>query len=191
MKVMDKNVMYVLIILLFSSNVAMNAQNFMVKEGTASFKAKMPLNSYIGKTDDLQGAIDFKDGTFTFSVPVKSLKTGNEKRDGHMYELVKAEKNPNVLFEGKFMDDFNFEEKATQTLNAKGDFTLAGVTREITIPIALKRVSEDTIQLKASWSLLITDYNLERPSLAFIKVNDKHDLSVDALLEKNSNEVKL
>ena len=63
--------------------------------------------------------------------------------------------------------------------------------KPINIPIALKRVSEDTIQLKASWSLLITDYNLERPSLAFIKVNDKHDLSVDALLEKNSNEVKL
>jgi polyisoprenoid-binding protein YceI len=65
-----------------------------------------------------------------------------------------------------------------------GDFTLAGVTREITIPIELKLVSEETIQLKASWSLLITDYNLERPSFTFIKVNDKHDLSVDALLEK-------
>lgn len=180
---MDKNVMYFLI-LLFSGNVAMNAQNFMVKEGTASFKAKMPLNSYIGKSDDLQGAIDFKDGALTFSVPVKSIKTDNEKRDGHMYKLVKAEKNSNVVFEGNFMYDFNFEEKATQTLTAKGDFSLAGVTREVMIPIELKLVSEDTIQLKASWSLLITDYNLERPSLAFIKVNDKHDLSVNALLKK-------
>ncbi|MEO2099855.1 MAG: YceI family protein [Flavobacteriaceae bacterium] len=181
---MDKNLIYFLLILLFSSNVSINAQNFKVKEGTVSFKAKMPLNSYIGKSDDLQGAIDFKDGTLTFSVPVKSIKTDNEKRDGHMYDLVKAEKKPNVVFEGKFMDDFNFEEKATQTLNAKGDFTLAGVTREITIPIELKLVSEDTIQLTASWSLLITDYNLERPSLVFIKVNDKHDLSVDAILTK-------
>ncbi|MER3320053.1 MAG: YceI family protein [Allomuricauda sp.] len=181
---MDKNAMYFLIILLFSGNVAMNAQNFIVKEGSASFKAKMPLNSYIGTSDDLQGAIDFKEGALNFSVPVKSIKTDNEKRDGHMYELVKAEKNPNAVFEGNFMDDFNFEEKAAQTLTAKGDFSLAGVTREVTIPIELKLVSEDTLQLKASWSLLITDYNLERPSFTFIKVNDKHDLSVDALLEK-------
>ena len=181
---MGKNLIYLLIILLFSSNVSIKAQNYIVKEGTASFKAKMPLNSYIGKSDDLQGTIGFKDGTLTFSVPVKSIKTDNEKRDGHMYDLVKAEKKTNVVFEGKFMDDFNFEEKATQTLNAKGDFTLAGVTREITIPIELKLVSEDTIQLTASWSLLITDYNLERPSLVFIKVNDKHDLSVDAILTK-------
>ena len=181
---MGKNLIYWVIILLCSGNVSINAQNYIVKEGTASFKAKMPLNSYIGKSDDLQGTIGFKDGTLTFSVPVKSIKTDNEKRDGHMYDLVKAEKKPNVVFEGKFMDDFNFEEKATQTLNAKGDFTLAGVTREITIPIELKLVSEDTIQLTASWSLLITDYNLERPSLVFIKVNDKHDLSVDAILTK-------
>jgi polyisoprenoid-binding protein YceI len=181
---MNKKGMYLLIILLFSSNIGINAQKFLVKEGTASFKAKMPLNSYIGKTDDLQGVIDFKDGTLTFSVPVKSIKTDNEKRDGHMYELVKAEKNPNVVFKGKFIDDFNFEEKATQTLNATGDFTLAGVTREITIPIDLKLATENIIQLKASWSLLITDYNLERPNLAFLKINDKHDLSVDAILKK-------
>ncbi|WP_445735919.1 YceI family protein [Mariniflexile sp.] len=180
---MGKNLIFS-IILLFSSNVSINAQNYVVNTGSASFKAKMPLNSYIGKSDDLQGTIDFKDGTMTFSVPVKSIKTDNEKRDGHMYELVKAEKNPNVVFDGKLIDDFNFEEKATQTLNVKGDFTLAGVTREITIPIELKLVSEGTIQLKASWSLLITDYNLERPSIMFIKVNDKHDLTVDALLEK-------
>ncbi|WP_445731173.1 YceI family protein [Mariniflexile sp.] len=180
---MGKNLIFS-IILLFSSNVSINAQKYVVKEGSTSFKAEMPLNSYIGKSDDLQGTIDFKDGTMTFSVPVKSIKTDNEKRDGHMYELVKAEKNPNVVFDGKLIDDFNFEEKATQTLNAKGDFTLAGVTREITIPIELKLVSEGTIQLKASWSLLITDYNLERPSIMFIKVNDKHDLTVDALLEK-------
>ena len=181
---MDKNAMYFLIILLYSGNVAMNAQNFIVKKGSASFKAKMPLNSYIGKSDDLQGTIDFKDGALNFSVPVKSIKTDNEKRDGHMYELVKAEKNPNVVFEGKLKDDFDYDEKAAQTLSAMGDFTLVGVTREITIPIELKLVSEETIQLKASWSLLITDYNLERPSFTFIKVNDKHDLSVDALLEK-------
>ena len=98
---MGKNLIYLLIILLFSSNVSIKAQNYIVKEGTASFKAKMPLNSYIGKSDDLQGTIGFKDGTLTFSVPVKSIKTDNEKRDGHMYDLVKAEKKPNVVFEGK------------------------------------------------------------------------------------------
>tara|TARA_R110002072_G_scaffold28009_2_gene90584 strand:- start:95 stop:640 length:546 start_codon:yes stop_codon:yes gene_type:complete len=180
---MVKNLICLLIMLL-ASNTFLNAQEYVVKEGNASFKAKMPLNSYIGKSGDVQGTIDFKDGTLTFSVPIKSIKTGNEKRDRHMYELVKVEKNPNVVFKGKLIHNFNFEENGIQTVKAKGDFTLAGTTRQITIPIDLELASEGTVQLNASWSLLITDYNLERPSFAFIKVKDKHNLSVDVLLRE-------
>lgn len=118
------------------------------------------------------------------AIIVKTIKTGNKKRNEHMYELVETEKNPNVVFKGKFIDEFNFKESTTQTVKAKGDFTLAETTRQITIPIDLEIVSKGTIQLNASWSLLITDYNLERPSFAFIKVNDKHHLSMDAFLEE-------
>ena len=180
---MGKNLIYLLIIL-FTSNVYVNAQNYIVKEGSASFKAKMPLNSYTGESEQLKGNIDFKTKEMKFKVPVKSIKTNNKKRDGHMYDLLEAQKNPNVVFEGNLLGDYGFKQNTAQTIKAEGDFTLAGVTREITIPIDLKLVSEDTIQLTASWSILITDYNLERPSFTFIKVNDNHNLSVDAKLEK-------
>ena len=180
---MVKNLICLLIMLL-SSNTFINAQNYVVKEGNASFKAKMPVNSYTGESGRLQGTIDFETGKVAFTVSVKSIKTGKDKRDGHMYELLKTEKNPNVIFEGKLIDGFDFNKNTAQTVKVNGDFTLAGTTRQITIPVGLKLVSEGTIQLTASWSLLITDYNLERPSLAFIKVKDKHNLSVDVLLRE-------
>jgi polyisoprenoid-binding protein YceI len=143
----------------------------------------MPLNSYTGESDRLQGTVNFETGKVAFKVPVKSIKTGKDKRDEHMYELLKVQKYPNVVFEGKLIDDFNFDNKSEQTVKVKGDFTLAGTTRQITIPLDLDPVSKG-LQLNASWSLLITDYNLERPSLAFIKVNDKHELSVETLLKE-------
>jgi len=52
-----------------------------------------------------------------------------------MYELLEAKKNPDVVFDGKLIDDFNFDKKANQTVRVKGDFSLAGTTRQITIPI--------------------------------------------------------
>jgi polyisoprenoid-binding protein YceI len=143
----------------------------------------MPLNSYTGESDQLQGTIDLETGNVTFKVPVKSIKTGKDKRDGHMYALLKAEKYPTVVFEGKLIDDFDFDKKAKQTVKVKGDFILAGTTRQTTIPIDLNPVTKG-LQLEASWSLLITDYNLERPSFLFIKIKDKHDLSVNALLKE-------
>ena len=180
---MGKNLICLLILLL-ASNIFLNAQEYVVKEGSASFKAKTPLISYEGISNDVKGTIDFKAGTLTFSVPVKFIKTGNEKRDEHMYELVEAEKYPNIVFKGKFIGGFNFKRNETQSVQAKGDFSLAGTTRQINIPINLELVSEGTIQLNTSWSLLITDYNLERPSFAFIKVKDKHFLRVYVLLKE-------
>ncbi|MDO6602262.1 YceI family protein [Arenibacter palladensis] len=181
-----KNLIYqVSILLLFLSSQTFNAQVYSTTDGHANFHAKMPLNTYMGKSDQLQGSINFETGKVAFKLSVKSIKTDKDKRDEHMYELLEAEKNPNVLFDGKLIDEFNFDKKGNQTVKVRGDFTLAGTTRQITVPLELVLVSEGTIQLKASWSLLITDYGLERPSIVFIQVNDEHDLSVDAVLKEN------
>ena len=180
-----KNLIFqVSILLLFLSSQTFNAQVYSTTDGLANFQAKMPLNTYMGRSDQLQGSINFETGKVAFKLPVKSIKTDKDKRDEHMYELLEVEKNPNVLFDGKLMDDFNFDKKGNQTVKVNGDFTLAGTTRQISVPLELVLVSEGTIQLKASWSLLITDYGLERPSIVFIQVNDEHDLSVDAVLKE-------
>jgi len=159
------------------------AQVYSTEDGDALFKAEMLLNSYKGESDRLQGTINFETGNIAFTVPVKSIKTGKDKRDEHMYELLETKKNPNVVFEGNLIDNFDFDKKAEQTVKVKGNFTLGGTTRQIRFNINLEPVAKG-LQLNASWSLLITDYNLKRPSVVFIKVNDKHDLSVNALLKE-------
>ena len=182
---LSKNLIFQLsTLLLFLCSNTSSAQVYSTTNGHANFQAKMPLNTYMGKSDKLQGSINFKTGKVAFQLPVKSIKTDKDKRDEHMYELLEAEKKPDVVFVGTLIDDFNFDLKGKQTVRVKGDFTLAGTTRQITIPIDLELISEGTIQLKASWSLLITDYGIERPSIVFIQVNDKHDLSVDATLKE-------
>ncbi len=176
-------IFYLLIALFFTGNHIATAQVYGTENGYASFEAEMPLNSYTGETDRLNGSIDFETGQVAFRVPVKTIKTGKEKRDEHMYELLEAEKNPHVIFEGKLIGDFDLDKRTEQTVKVKGDFTLGGTSRTVTIGIHLKPV-EKGLQMKASWSLFITDYNLERPSLLFVKIDDKHDLKVDALLVK-------
>ncbi len=171
-----------LLLLLMGSHTSF-AQVYATQDGSASFEAEMPLNSYTGESNQLKGTINFETGKVAFTVPVKSIKTGKDKRDEHMYELLEVQKFSNVVFEGKLIDEFDLDKEFEQTVKAKGDFILAGTTRQITVLLNLDPVSKG-IQLNASWSLLITDYGLERPSLMFIKVNDKHDLSVDALLKQ-------
>jgi polyisoprenoid-binding protein YceI len=171
------------LLLILSSNNAI-AQIYATNGGHANFRAKMPFNSYMGKSDQLQGDINFETGEVAFKLAVTSIKTDKDKRDEHMYELLETKKNPYVLFDGKLIDEFKFDKNTNQSVKVKGNFTLADVTRQIIVPINLKLTPDGAIQLYASWSLLITNYGLERPSIAFIQVNDKHDISLDAVLKE-------
>lgn len=167
----------------FMGSLTISAQVYTVANGNASFDAETPVSSYQGKSNKLKGSIDSGTKRIRFTLPVKSITTDNEKRDGHMYELLGAEKNPNVVFEGELVDSIDFSQITEQTVGAEGDFTLAGTTNKVTIPLVLKP-DEKGLRMTASWSVLITDYNLERPSFLFIKVKDKHDLSINATLRK-------
>tara|TARA_R110000868_G_scaffold116752_3_gene310512 strand:+ start:806 stop:1372 length:567 start_codon:yes stop_codon:yes gene_type:complete len=169
-------------LLFFSCNILLT-QEYVVEGGKAFFKAKMPLNSYTGESNELKGKVNFETGLLEFSVLVKSIKTGIEKRDAHMYELLKANENPNVIFKGKFIENYNPTVKTKQVLQVKGNFTLAETTREVIIDIELTFEGK-AIRLTSSWNLMITEYHIERPSKFFFKVDDKHELEVNILLEK-------
>jgi polyisoprenoid-binding protein YceI len=157
------------------------AQLYATENGKAKFEATMTFNSYDGNSDQLQGMINLETNEVEFSLPVKSIKTGIDKRDNHMYELLNVDQNPNALFKGSLIDNYK-KENRKQTVKVKGDFTLAGVTRQVTITGSLEPV-KNGLKLIADWSLMITDYNVERPSILFVKVDDKHDLSISALLK--------
>ncbi|TLP70555.1 YceI family protein [Maribacter sp. ACAM166] len=157
------------------------AQLYATENGKAKFEATMPFNSYDGSSDQLQGMINLETNVVEFSLPVKSIKTGIDKRDNDMYELLNVEQNPNVLFKGSLIDNYK-KENRKQIVKVKGDFTLAGVTRQVTITGSLEPV-KNGLKLIADWSLRITDYNVERPSILFVKVDDKHDLSISVLLK--------
>jgi polyisoprenoid-binding protein YceI len=158
------------------------AQEYVTESGKVKFEASMPFNSYTGNSSQLEGKINLETNSVEFSLPVKSIKTGIDKRDEHMYELLNVEKKPNVLFKGKLVDSYSRAD-GKNDVKVVGDFTLAGVTRQVTITGSLEPV-KNGLRLIADWSLMITDYDLERPSIIFVKVDDKHNLSINALLEK-------
>lgn len=158
-----------------------HAQIYETESGYAEFKAKAPLNSYTGKSNELEGKINLEQSTVSFQLSVKSIKTGIKKRDRDMYELLEVEQYPLVKFEGKLTSDFNEDSDAKQEMAAIGDFTLHGVTKNIEVEGALQKTSKG-LKVEASWPVMITDYNIERPSILFYKVRDKHVLSVEAVL---------
>lgn len=132
--------------------------------------------NYKGTSDQLEGTINLEKGTLDFSVLLKTLKTGNSTRDKHMYGALEVSKYPKVTFEGT-IEGLNPKLGEKQKVTVAGAFTLHGQTKHLEIPGTVERTAGG-LKFTASFSIMITDYGIERPSKLFLTVDDKHIIEV-------------
>ena len=136
--------------------------------GTGSFVSEAPLEKIEGTTTAAgKVQIDFANLTNIvgeIKIPVKSMRTGNTKRDSHMY-------SPEWLDEKK-CSDISFKIKSTKVenqkakgdihrakLNVTGDFNVHCVSKELTVPVVLKWKG-DKVKVSTSFTITLADYNV-------------------------------
>ena len=171
-----------LFLIVFFSSTSAQSQTFSTSDGYAKFDASTSISNYSGETNSLIGKINLQSKEISFSLPVDSIKTGIAARDRDMYKLLETGQYPNMVFQGKLVSEFNTgddQQKAT----AKGTLTIRNETREITVEGTLQKTGGG-LQLEAGWTLLLSDYNIDRPSKFFAKVRDEHKITISILLEE-------
>ncbi|MCB0496918.1 MAG: YceI family protein [Cyclobacteriaceae bacterium] len=83
---------------------------------------------------------DFSDAKITFSVDITSISTDNEKRDGHLKseDFFFVEKYPTMSFEST-----SFKKKKGDEYELKGNLTMRGVTKPVTLSVKYGGQAED------------------------------------------------
>lgn len=114
------------------SNVMFTVDHLVISEVTGYFK------SFDGKI--VSNEDDFTSGTIDFTVDVKSINTENENRDNHLRseDFFYAEKYPQMIFKGK-----ELKKVGDKKYKLKGDLTIRGVTKPITLDVEHKGVTKD------------------------------------------------
>jgi polyisoprenoid-binding protein YceI len=176
-----KRATILIIFLLISSSV--NAQSFLTEEGDIEFTSSVPLHTFTGTSSQLKGLIDFDENLVDFYIDLQTLDTGNGRRDRDMFSTLNVEDYPFAEFTGKLTSDFDQDSDSIQKVTVEGDFTVHGVTREISVDGEL-RLNGDVLKLNAGWIINITDYNIEPPGILFYKVDEEMDIKIEAELQK-------
>ncbi len=169
-----------LCILLFVSVLPLVGQEYETESGHAEFDSSVPLHSFTGESDHLIGKINLEDSTVDFFLDVNTLKTGIGKRDKDMLETLNAEEYPFAEFFGKLESPFNPEEGSREVV-AKGEFSIHGETRDLSVEGTIENTSEG-LKLNAAWTIDMEDYNIEPPGILFYRVSEKIDIRIEALL---------
>jgi polyisoprenoid-binding protein YceI len=158
----------------------------------ATFVSDAPLETMKGTSKKVSGtlSVDPSDITQTsgeLKCSVKSMKTGNDLRDEHLQGdgWLDAKKNPFVHFAIKEVvlgkkGNKELKEGKDVKVEVKGDFTAHGITKPVTAKGTVKW-SGNTIRVKASFPVVLTDHNISVPSIVRLKVANEIQVSVDLL----------
>jgi polyisoprenoid-binding protein YceI len=142
---------------------------------TAEFSIRhLMITNVKGRFGALSGTVDYDPATpeaskINVTIDATSIDTRDEKRDGHLKspDFFDTEKFPTITFVSKKVT------KDGDTLNALGDLTMHGVTKEITL-----EVETPSAPGKDPWG------NTRIGSSAHAKINRKEwDLGWNAALE--------
>ncbi len=159
------------------------------------FRTDAPLESINGTATDISGSVSFDAANPAglkgkIIVETASLHVPNSMMQGHLQgvQWLDASKNPEITFEATSVANVKTEDNAT-TADITGNFTLHGVTKQITIPgvkiTFLKdklkerfpQLQGDLLVIRASFKINRSDFGINKGKYED-KVSDEIQLNL-------------
>jgi polyisoprenoid-binding protein YceI len=153
-----------------------------VRQGTLSFDARATTGGFSGTTTAVTGRMqgtELSDVRGWVAAPVRTLVTGNQRRDRDLNKSMESEKYPTIRFE---LTGVTTPGQASDSMQVvlHGRFLIHGVTREAAVP-ANVLFHPDGIRLRAETPLNLKDYKIGGLSkaLGMLKMDEKIVVHVD------------
>jgi polyisoprenoid-binding protein YceI len=118
---------------------------------------------------------------FDLAIKADSLKSSKDGLDKNMYKALKTKEHPVITFSLKRM------EGAPGALKAIGVLQIAGVEREVTLPLKTTRKG-DALAVAGEIDVLMTDYGIAPPKamMGMVKADPKITVTFDVQLAATS-----
>ena len=135
-----------------------------VRRATLSFDGKSTLGDFTGTTAEVRGRMTGGAGLSEVrgwvEAPVKTLKTGNDRRDRDLVKTMEAELYPNIRFELAGLT-VEWARGDSTGVVLDGNFVIHGVSRPEKVKGTVIR-GNDGIHLTASLPMNLHDYKIEK-----------------------------
>ena len=145
-----------------------------------------------GRFGEFSGTISYdaakpQASSFSGIIQVKSIDTGNERRDGHLRsaDFFEAEAFPEITFESTEVTG-----TGESTLDVKGKLTMHGTTREVTLSVEIlgtgtnPRSGKAQIGLETNFAVLCSDYGVNSWERFSAVLGD--EVRIQVLIEANA-----
>jgi polyisoprenoid-binding protein YceI len=168
-----------------------NRRNFVGYRVTEKLVANISETEATGRTHDVTASMTV-DGTtvkdVTVTADLRTLESGNSFRDGRLRgSAIESDQFPEAKFVLTQPIALAAQPAvgATITVEATGDFTLHGVTRQVTIEMQ-GRYDGETVQVVGHLPILFSDYGITAPTApAVASVDDRGEMELQLFFVKS------
>ena len=178
---MKKIIALSLVALVAMSFKLADGKKYFTKTGNITFFSKTDAENIEGVNHKVTSAFETTSGKLQFSVLTKAFEFEKALMQEHFNEnYVESDKFPKASFDGKFdnVAAINFTKDGTYQTTVSGKLTIKDKTNTVSVPgtVTVKGTSVNT---KATFKILLADYNVSIPSVVKDKINKEIEIRVD------------
>jgi polyisoprenoid-binding protein YceI len=189
MKMKARPLLIAIVALLFFQLNNLSAQSFVLKNFNVTVKGTSSMHDWESQVEKLEckasfkiegnKLVDVKDALI--KIPVEGIKSEKGKiMDNKTYDAFNYEKHPSI----SFLLNSEKINASNNTIEMKGNLSMAGATRPIDLVANYKVLSNGDLQITGSKKIKMTDFNMEPPTamMGTIKVGDEVIIGFDIVL---------
>ncbi len=175
---------FLILALIGLSFTSLKAQNiFFTKDAKINFNSSTPLEDIVAETNQGTTFIDISKNEVKFSVLTTSFKFRRALMEEHFNEnYMESSKNKEFAkakFSGTITTPVDWKSDKTVTSEVKGDFTMHGVTKQITAHAKITP-GKTGIVATAEFRIVPQDYNIAIPAAVSDKIAKEVTIKVEA-----------
>ena len=158
-----------ILILTLNNLTSQELKNIDTTKSSISYSGNHFLHKWSAENNNLSGLIktdNEKIVNIGIVAKVADFKSGNSSLDSNSYRVLEALKFPNIIFKSISIENLK------ETLNIKGVIQFHGIDKDIDVNAELIK-NENTTQINGKFTLSLSDFSVDRPSLLLRKVDDQ------------------
>jgi hypothetical protein len=143
-----------------------------IQRAAMEFPADLPQGESIEKLIQSRGV-----SSIEVRVGVTGLRSGKDGLDKNMYKALLAEKHPQIRFVMTSYELADGETPETLAIDARGTLSVAGVEKEIRLPVKATREG-DAVRLLGSVPLLMTQFGIKPPTMMMGALKTRDEVTI-------------
>ena len=155
------------------------SQLFVCANGKARFYSETPVENIEGISNSVVSAINTTNNNIQYKIPMTSFVFKWSLMQDHFNEnYVESGKYPNATFKGKINETIDWTKDGVYEVTSTGIMNIHGVDKTVTEKGTVT-ISKGTINVNSSFPVMLSDYNVEIPSLVKDKIRERQDVTID------------